>query len=403
MHQYTTDRERPCSGFDVTGVTPIFPAVRAVIVSHAYANPASRGKLQALVGQGVAVAVAVPARWIPPGASDPLITPFAEDGGVRIVPIATSGREEAGAPSSWRVGALRRLLTDFRPDIVQVEEEPTTRVAAVVTRLARQLKIPAVAYTADSLPRSYPLLPRLRRQRTLARAAAVIGGNAVATGLVRAEYPALAWTSIPQLGLPVPRAPAVEAHPALAIGFIGRLVPEKGLDVLLKACVRLYGAWTLTVAGTGPAQEELEVLAERLGIASRITWLGGIPHRDLASLWPRLDCLVVPSRTTARWVETYPVQVLEAMGHGVTVVVSDSGALAETVGKAGLVFGDGHPDGLTDALTRLLGDQVLRERLAADGRRRVIAEYVDDAIARKTIAFWRLVLEHGRAGATSAA
>ena len=183
-------------------------------------------------------------------------------------------------------------------------------------------------------------------------ASGVVGGNAVATELVRSEFPALAAQSIPQLGLPVPRALAVEPHDPLAIGFVGRLVPERGLDVLLKACVRLYGAWTLTVAGTGPEQEELEALAERLGIASRVTWLGGVPRAELATLWPRLDCLVVPSRTTATWVETYPTQALEAMGHGVTVVASDSGALPESVGKAGLVFARRAPrrtDGSADA------------------------------------------------------
>ncbi|HEX5005458.1 MAG TPA: glycosyltransferase family 4 protein [Gemmatimonadales bacterium] len=369
--------------------------MRAVIISHTYSDPAHRGKLQALVGQGAALAVAVPARWTPPGTSESVLTPFAEDNGVRIVPIPTSGLQNGGTPVSWRPGEIRRLLTDFRPAIVQVEEEPTTRVAASATRVARQLGIPAVAFTADSLLRSYPLLPRLRRRRTLSRAAAILGTNAVATGIVRTEFPGLAWESIPQLGLPVPRAPATEPHAPLSIGFVGRLIPEKGLDVLLRACVRLYGAWTLTVAGTGPAQEELEALAERLGIASRVTWLGGIPRSELASLWPRLDCLVAPSRTTARWVETYPLQVLEAMGHGVAVVVSDSGALPESVGRAGLVFGDGHPDGLTEALTRLLEDGSLRERLAAEGRRRVIAEFVDDAIARKTLAFWRAVREGG--------
>ena len=371
--------------------------MRAVIVSHTYANPAARGKLRALVGQGVALAAAVPARWTPPSATELLHTPFAEDNGVRIVPIPTAGREPGGAPASWQSSALRRLLTDFRPDIVQVEEEPSTRVAAAVTRWARQLGIPAVAFTTETLSRAHPLFARTRRRRTLTRASGIVGANAVAAGLVRLHYPGLAWASIPQLGLPVPRALALEPHPPLAIGFVGRLVPEKGLDVLLRACVRLHGAWTLTVAGTGPAQEKLEALAERLGVASRVTWLGAIPQRDLASLWPRIDCLVAPSRTTARWVETYPVQVLEAMGHGVMVVTSDSGALPETVNGAGLVFREDHPDGLTDALTRLIADAGFRERLAADGRRRVIAEYVDDAIARKTLTFWRAVREGSKA------
>ena len=376
---------------DVTGVTTIFPSVRAIILSHAYADPAARGKLHALAGHGVALAVAVPARWTPPGSTDPVEIPFSEENGVRIVPVPTGGRQANGSPGTWRTSALRRLLTDFRPDIIQVEEEPSTPVADVVMRLARQLRIPSVAFTTASLPQSHRLLARLRRRRALSRAAAIVGANAKATGLVRAEYPGLVGASIPQLGLPVPAALTAEHHPSLAIGFVGRLVPEKGLDVLLRACVKLYGAWTLTVAGTGPDQERLEALAERTGIASRITWLGGIPRGELVNFWPRIDCLVAPSRTSPEWVETYPTQVLEAMSHGVAVVVSDSGALPESVGKAGLVFNDGHPDGLTEALARLLEDTELRERLASEGRRRVISEYVDDAVARKTLAFWETV------------
>ncbi len=391
MLQYTTARTKNPPVLDVTPVTTIFPSVRAIIVSHRYADSTARGKLHALVGRGAALAVAVPSRWVPPGGAEPIDTPFSEDNGVRIVPIPTSGRDPDGAPGAWRMGAIRRLLTDFRPDLVQIEEEPTTRVAAGVTRLARQLGIPTVVFTEESLGQDHPFFQRLRRRRTLGRATAILGANIVATRLVGAEFPGLLADSIPRLGLPVPPALTTEPHLPLAIGFVGRLVPERGLDVLLRACVKLYGAWTLTIAGTGPDQERLEALAERLGIASRVTWLGGIPRSELVNLWPRLDCLVAPSRASPGWVETYPIQVLEAMGQGVAVVVSDSGALPESVGKAGMVFTDGHPDGLTEALSQLLEDAELRERLAAEGRRRVIAEYVDDAIARKTLAFWETV------------
>jgi glycosyltransferase involved in cell wall biosynthesis len=376
----------------VTGITAIFLGVRAVILSHHYANPDQRGKLRALVGQGAALAVAVPARWSAPGAPGSHTISFADDGGVRIIPTPTRGVDEAGAPIAWRSSALRRLLTDFRPDIVQVEEDPTARVAPAVTRMARQLGIPVVAFTSDSLPRKHALLAGARRRRALSGAAGVIGANSLATGLVRQEFPSLASAVIPRLGLPVPRAPIPEPHPPLAIGFVGRLVPEKGLDVLFRACIKLHGSWTITVAGSGPAQEELEALAERLGMASRVTWLGAISRQDLVAVWPRLDCLAAPSRTSANWVETYPVQVLEAMANGVAVVTSDSGALRETTGGAGLTFREDHAEGLAEVLGRLLADAELRERLAAEGRRRVIAEYADDAIARKTLAFWREVL-----------
>jgi hypothetical protein len=382
----------------VEGVPAILLPVRAVIVSHTYANPERRGKLRALVGQGAALAVAVPARWAGADAPGGAVTTFADDGGVRIVPTATRGRDDTGAPIAWRSSALRRLLTDFRPDVVQVEEPLIARVTPAVTRMARQLGIPVVVFTSESLARKQSLLAGLRRRRALSGAAGVIGANALATGLVRREFPALASSVIPQLGIPVPRPPVADPHPPLAIGFVGRLVPEKGLDLLFRACIKLHGTWSITVAGTGPAQEELEALAERLGVASRVTWLGAIARQDLAAVWPRLDCLVVPSRTTPQWVESYPVQVLEAMGNGVAVVTSDSGALRETTGGAGLVFREDHAEGLAEALGRLLADTELRERLAAEGRRRVIAEYADDAIARKTLAFWRQVRESRKTG-----
>lgn len=371
--------------------------MRAVIISHAYADPAKRGKLRALAGQGVALAAAVPARWTPSGGSGPVQTPFSEDGGVRMVPVHTGGRARDGAPASWRVRTLRRLLTDFRPDVVQVEERLTSPVAAAVTATAARLGIPSVAFTSESLPRPERFLARSRRRGTLARASGIIGANTLAAAMARDGRPDLPWVSIPQLGLEVVRAPGLEPHPPLALGFVGRLVPEKGLDVLLRATVRLHGPWTLSVAGTGPEQEPLERLAEQLGIASRVTWLGAIPAADLAALWPRLDCLVTPSRTTGDWVEAYPLQALQAMAHGVVVVASDSGALPEMLGGAGLVFREDHAEGAAEALARLMADGALRERLAAEGRRRVIAEYVDDAVARKTLAFWREVRERTRA------
>jgi glycosyltransferase involved in cell wall biosynthesis len=363
--------------------------VRTVIVSHTYADPANRGKLRALAGQGCTLAVAVPDRWTPPGRLEPLTTTYGDDAGVRITPIAVRGTDRRGAPARWKASALKRLISDFRPDIVQVEEEPGTAVAASVAAMARKLGARCSLLTWESVPQEHSFADRLRRKRTFARLDGIVGGSALAAGLAARERPGLPSAAIPQLGIRVPLAPPVESHVPLAIGFVGRLVPEKGLDILLRASVRLFGAWSITVVGTGPAQEELESLAEKLGVAARVHWLGALPRRELANVWPRLDCLVAPSRTAARWVEAYPVPVLEAMGHGVVVVTSDSGALPDVVGAAGLVVPEDNPDALTEALVRLGSDEEFRAKLGAEGRRRVIEEYVDDALARKTLDFWR--------------
>ena len=137
--------------------------------------------------------MAVPARWTPPDGSEPIHTPFAEDNGVRIVPVPTAGREPNGAPAAWRSGALRRLLMDFRPDIVQVEEDPSLRVSAAVHPPG-----PPARHSRRGLHEREPAPEATRSWRGSAAAGpspaprASSGRNAVAAGLVRLEYPGLA-------------------------------------------------------------------------------------------------------------------------------------------------------------------------------------------------------------------
>jgi glycosyltransferase involved in cell wall biosynthesis len=77
------------------------------------------------------------------------------------------------------------------------------------------------------------------------------------------------------------------------------------------------------------------------------------------------------------------------MANGVPVVASTAGALPETVGRAGLIVPEENVDAIAEALQRLHDDLTERERLAAEGRRRVMSEYTDTAVAEKTLRFWR--------------
>jgi glycosyltransferase involved in cell wall biosynthesis len=166
-------------------------------------------------------------------------------------------------------------------------------------------------------------------------------------------------------------------------------VPERGLDLLFRACVSLTGKWTLTVIGTGPSQEELEGLAERLGISARVSWLGPLPRDAIDQIWPRLDCVVFPARTTHRWVATAARGALHAMANGVTVVATDSGALPEIVGDTGKIVPEEDVPALARALQELYANREECERLGAAGRQRLMEEFSDDAVAQKTFAFWR--------------
>ena len=130
--------------------------MRAIVVSRVYADPADQGKLKALAGLGVGVAAAVPDRWVPVGLGAEQQTSCGDDGGVRTVPIPVRGSTVPGGDPTWSRAPLRRLLTDFRPELIQIEEEPWTRAASTAAAAGPPSAYPLLR----AHPRKPPGLPR---------------------------------------------------------------------------------------------------------------------------------------------------------------------------------------------------------------------------------------------------
>jgi glycosyltransferase involved in cell wall biosynthesis len=170
---------------------------------------------------------------------------------------------------------------------------------------------------------------------------------------------------------------------------VGRITPERGLDLLLDALADVHGDWRLLIAGSGPSQEALESQAQRLGLSARVEWLGAIPRTELRALWQRADALVAPSRSTPTWVEPSGSLVLEAMSWGIPAIVSRCGALPDVVGDAGMVIDEGDVAALTRALARLVEDPPRARTMGAAARQRVLEHYGDGPIAERMVKFWR--------------
>ncbi len=362
----------------------IISPVRALVLSASIADPAHRRKLRELTGLGWSIVAATPGGKA------------GEEGGVRFAPITVSGGSEAD-PSAlrWSGRAIRRLLTDTRPDLVSVEAEPTTQAADATSRESARLRIPLTLFSTQSLPTQRGFLANRRYLRTLGRASGVAGINSLATALLRAGAPGVPAAVLPAVGVVPPSPPHREPHDGLRMAYVGRLVPERGAESLLRVCGQLMGTWTLHVAGTGPEQEALEGLAQRLGLASRIRWLGVLSRSQVAALWSEVDCLVAPSRATPTWVDGWSEVMLDAMGHEVAVVAARTGALPEIIGDAGIGY-DNDEEFLV-RLQELVSDPSRIRTLGQAGRRRVLEHYVDAAVARATDAFWREVLGARRA------
>ena len=167
-------------------------------------------------------------------------------------------------------------------------------------------------------------------------------------------------------------------HSPPTVGYAGRFTAEKGIETLLQAfalVLQQVPAARLTMAGKGSSETGLRKLAEQLGIAEHITWLGHIPQTELEQAFNSLWVQVVPSL----WAEPFGNVTTEAMMRGTAVVASAVGAQPEIVGETkpspGTLVPPGESAALAAALVPILRQKSLAEKMGAAGRQRAIAEF----------------------------
>lgn len=310
-------------------------------------------------------------------------------------------------PSAVR--ALRRELRRFRPDVVHLRMT-LSQLSPVVLPLLRSVPTVYTAATYEAIcPLGTKVLPdgsgceqpaglacrRCLTPQSHAAAAVRLGlwrrwSDAIdavlalsARQAVRLEREGVRGVRVVPNGVPArPARPPLAGPPR--VGFAGRLVAEKGADVLVRAVALLADRLPdvqVLIAGEGPQRAALGRLAAALGVAGSIA-LPGHLGRDalegaLAGAWVQ----AVPGR----WEEPFGNVVTEAMVRGTAVVASDLGGPAEVVrdGDTGTLVPAGDPEALAAALLRYLTDRGLAERVGLRGRTVALAEYTEDRLVER--------------------
>ena len=186
------------------------------------------------------------------------------------------------------------------------------------------------------------------RNFVLHTAAHAIAGDMEAAQLLeKANYPSSKITVLPQYGVNpklftkknVNNLKKTLGINSFVLGYVGRLVPEKGIQDLVEAFSRLKNKKAvLLIIGNGPLRTFLEEKAVHLGINSRIRWIPALDQNHIPDYLNCMDVLVLPSHTTPTWKEQFGRVIIEAQACEVPVLGSDSGAIPEVIGKAGLIF-----------------------------------------------------------------
>lgn len=320
------------------------------------------------------------------------------------------GRVMLETCNPWAARAMTTALRAFRPHVVHLRLMLTQLSPLVLRPLANTPAVHQIVMYKPICPKGTRLLPdgalcphragpvcvregcitlaaapfaQLQRslyRRWVDRLDAVTTLSHAAAAVLAEQGVAGPIEVIPNGVDPRPARPPLSGPPV--VGFAGRLVPEKGPDVLLEAFARLAAGdhpdARLLLLGDGPLREPLRRRAAALGLHDRVELPGHLTRADAER---RLDGVWVQA-IPGRWVEPFGTVTLEAAVRGTPVVASTIGGPGEVVRQAGLgaTTPPGDPDALAGALAPFLTDAGHAERVGAGARRAVLEGWTHDRV-----------------------
>lgn len=368
--------------------------MRVTAISHSCVTDVNQQLYAELSNQpNVSVDLVVPSSWRSEYSGKYIDPGLLSGGGFRLYAHPVIG---AGALHTHLYQAgFSHLIRSSKPDVLFVDEEPWSFAMAQALMVSRRIGVPLVAYTKQNISKRYPPPFRWIEQATYRRSSAI----AVISDEVRDVLRQKGYTG---------HAPLLEHgcdlslfHPresqslrqelgltGMVAGYMGRLVPEKGLDTLIQALELLAAKcpeipFSCLMVGSGPHEADLRLAAREAGVAERVRFAGAVPHSQAGDYMACMDVLVLPSRTTSGWKEQFGRVIVEALASGAAVIGSDSGQIPHLISKTGggLVFHEGDASGLAGAIETYLRRPELRMAAAEAGRRSVQCYFTYRAIA----------------------
>ena len=374
--------------------------LRVLFVSHTYVVGVNQGKLQAIAETGqVEVGLLAPNNWQATewNRTLELEKPFAE---IKIypAPVWFTGRVGAHLYNPWKI---RQVIRDFKPDVIQVEEEIFSLCALEVAFWAKSFSIPMVVFGWENQQRSLPTFRRWVRDFVMKTTNLFLAGNQDGAEVMRNWNYSGQIEVMPQMGVDTKLfAPiAKEPRDKLNIGFLGRLVPEKGLDVLFTAVNQLKNQdldFQVTICGSGASEANLRRSVTMMQINERVIWRGAVPHEAAPIELSKFDVLVLPSRSIATWKEQFGHVIIEAMAMGIPVIGSSCGEIPHVIDRDDLVFPEGNPVALAEILKRAICDRNWLEQMGNYGIERVEKYYSHERIAQRLIEQWQKLITVSR-------
>lgn len=370
-------------------------SIHVLMISKALVIGAYHTKLEEMVRLGVTLDVVIPQDW-----GDQKAERIQGNGyTLYTLPVVLSGQNHFHFYPN-----LTALIKKMKPEIIHIDEESFSFVTYLVMRQARTLEIPAIFFNWQNIFKVFPWPFSAMERYTLKYAAAGIAGSAAAKEVLIRKGCQIPISIIPQFGVDTQiffnkpqtelRNKIINNPDSFVVGYVGRLVKEKGIDDLLQACMLLQREIHIVLIGTGSQKSELERNAQLYGLSGRVHFVDYVKSTDMPQYLNILDCLVLPSHTHQNWKEQFGRVLIEAMACEVPVIGSDSGEIPNVIGDAGYIFPEGESERLTSAIRQLMDNEEKRKQIGAAGRVRVLQIYTQKKIASDTLKVYQMILQN---------
>lgn len=386
--------------------------MKILVASHTYIVPLNQQKLKILASLNpeIQVTIVVPRYWKPGGVQSQAIeTKFYQEGSFKVVPISNFSQTHQGLLT---FGAdLIKLLRDFKPQIIQVEQGSKSLAYAQSIALNKLLKIQAknIFFTWWNLPYQLKWPISTLEAYNLKHTDGIVVGNQDGAAILREHGYSGPIKIMPQLGVDESlfRPTGHDTHLSqqlniqptdFIVGFVGRFVEEKGLLTLAKALSGIQERpWKWLLVGRGELRPRLTEAARAWGIQDQLIWVDSVPHDRVYRYLNLMNVLVLPSETSNQfqtlsvrgWQEQFGHVLIEAMACQVPVIGSNCGEIPNVIQDAGLVFPEGDVAALRDCLRRLMGVPELAAELGKRGYRRVMENYTNRILAEQLLEFYQ--------------
>jgi glycosyltransferase involved in cell wall biosynthesis len=365
--------------------------MRILIVSHSCITPVNQEvyiHLQNL--PDTEVAVLTPENWVSDINGEHVHTKLHPDLNFPLwqAPVFRPGQV-------WQHGYTKlpiAKIKQFKPDVMLLSQEPWSVVGWQMRRLANQLKIPFAFQTNQNLIKNYPP-PFGWWEKAMYKEAAMALGYSEEARQVLLTKGRTGPTAVVPYPINTTRFTHGKADDLLiqhglqgktVIGYMGRLVPEKGLNDMVDAAISLQDPnVALLFVGAGTEEHPLKERVKNL--LGPVVFTGKVSHNDAGHYMQAMDIFVLPSHTMPNWKEQFGRVIIEAMACDIPVVGSNSGEIPNLIKATGggLIFPEKDVTALAAHLKTLVANPNERERLGKQGAHVVQERYTNEAVARQ--------------------